>query len=218
MKEEIIELACKILTGTISEKEIKSTDKESLKEVIELLECNNLSLVKELNQRMMKYEIEKSPLFSLKEYIKREEEGCFYPYPCSYNVKTYKAAVGLIYDDNSFFCNVPLNFSHAEVVTEYMRKKDPNYENLVLFNLNHRSETREWEEKVMEEEHAIVVQLMPNDFGALFYIPEEITPYQQEELENINNLLKENNISTDTNQDDMNLEEYLESIQKKKTK
>ena len=218
MEKEIIELAYRILTGSIHENEIESIDKEQLKETYELLECENLSLVKELNQRMMKYEIDKSPLFSLKEYIEREKEGFLYPYPCSYNVKTYKAAVGLIYDDHSFFCNVPLNFSHAEVVTEYMRRKDPNYENLVLYNLNHRNETREWEEKVMEEEHAIVIQLMPNDFGALFYIPKDITPYQQEELENINNLLKENNISTDTNQDDMNLEEYLESIQKKKTK
>lgn len=218
MKEEIIELAYRILTGLIHEKEIESIDKEQLKEAYELLECENLSLIKELNQRMMKYEIDKSPLFSLKEYIKREEEGYLYPYPCSYNVKTYKAAVGLIYDDNSFFCNVPLNFSHAEVVTEYMRRNNPNYENLVLFNLNHRNETREWEEKVTEEEHAIIVQLMPNDFGALFYIPENITFYQQEELENVNNLLKENNISADTNQNEMNLEEYLESIQKKKTK
>ena len=214
-EKEIVELAFQLLTGKIKEDDLDKHDTLIKDKVLILLDGNDHILSKKLDKRLIKQEIENSKDFDILEFLERPDHEFEYPYNCPYNIKNYKAAVGLIYDNNSFFCNVPINSTHAHVVTELHRLTEPDYEELNLYNLIHRNTTDGWQDKIMKEEHAIVIHLMPNDFGAAFFIPDNITSYQKKELERINRILLSKGILGEIFKSGQLLVEYLADLKRK---
>ena len=203
--DEVVDLAYQILNCNISIKELEKKDKSTKVKLIELLEDMNIPEKLLLNKKLIEEEMNLSDQFHLSEFLEKPDFDYQYPYPCPFNKKTHKAALGFIYDNKSIYCNVPLNASHLEVFMELHKRNNPNDNNMLLFEQNHKG----WQNVLMEKEHVIIIYFLPNDYGAVFFIPSDITSYQIQELEKMNELLKKKNIICETNKYNVKLPIYL---------
>ena len=210
------------LAFSILKKDIKIEDLDKYDESIRIEVDNILSnKVDSTNYNRICYILKKlivedavnrSSSFDLEEFFDRSDFGYQFPYECYFNRQTHKAAIGLIFEDKSFYCDVPLYSNHGSVATQYFRLEDPNFEELSIYHLLHPDDTRDWQDMLMDEKKAIVIHFMPNEYGAAFFIPENITDFQRSELDKINELLKSKKINSETNKDCKSLSEYLDSV------
>lgn len=206
MDENLIaQLACEILLGKMTIEDLEKYNSSIKEEVLNTLHLKNQKIGLLVNKILIQEELDKSDKFDLERFLDKPD----------FSIGTHKAALGLIYDNHAFYCEVPFVSSHAHVATAYYRRKDPNYEELSVYGLLHPNNGKEWQDKLMEEDHAIVIHFLPNEYGEAFFIPENITNYQKEELERINSLLQARNIATETNYEDKNLSEYLTELKSK---
>ena len=159
-----------------------------------------------LEQIIRNKAIETSKDFSLEEFLKKEDIIESFKYKCEYNRKGYKAALGLITPNQALYCDVPIG-NHAEMVSAYY-KDDPEYAYLNLQSIIH-PEKPNWHEKVMEEKNAVIIHFMPNEFGAVIYIPNELTEFQYSELVKISETLIKNEVKPETNYEGLTLDKAL---------
>ena len=214
--ELVADLAFKILKEQIGINDIDNYPEEIKKEVINLLNNNSSFEYKtRLRVKICIDAIVDYKNFDLNEYVERDDSYYQFPFACPFNKKAEKAALGYILPDNAIYCDVPIRNNHADVVTQIHRMIDPDYEDLRTYSVLH-PENRDWHEKVMDEEKCIIIHFMSNNYGAVIYIPNEITPFQEQELNKINDILTENNIKTVTNKDEISLSEYIEGLNDKK--
>ena len=213
--DEIVDLAYKILMQAITIEETEKYEKDEIRKALELLDEKDKSdefkvLERKLKKKLRMEAIKNSDNFDLETFVDKPDYDLSFPYECPFNKRTHKAALGLIFPDKAFYCEVPIHSNHANMATEYYRRSDPKYEDLSFYQYLHPEEENGWQGKITKEDQAIVIHFLPNEYGAAFCIPEEITPFQRQELEKINQLLEEKGIERNTNKDDKNLSEYLE--------
>ena len=214
--ELVADLAFKILNGQIGINDIDNYSDDIKKEVVNLLNKNSSYKYKiRLREKICLNVIMDYKNFDLSEFVERDDSSYQFPFTCPFNKKTEKAALGYILQDNAIYCDVPIGNNHADVVTQIHRMINPDYENLNAYSALH-PEVSDWHEKVMDEENCIIIHFLPNKYGTIIYIPNEITPFQEQELNKINDILTENNIKTVTNKDEISLSEYIEGLNDKK--
>jgi hypothetical protein len=216
----IANLAFNILKNNMKVEDLDKYDESIRTEVNNVLSnkvaSENYNRVCYILQKLIEKEaIDRSSSFDLKEFFDRKDFDYQFPYECYFNRRTHKAAIGLIFEDKAFYCDVPLYSNHGSMATQYFRLDDPNFEELSIYNLLHPDDPRDWQDVIMEEKKAIVIHFMPNEYGAAFFIPDNINEFQQEELTRINSLLESKKIVSETNIDSKPLSQYLDSLQEK---
>ena len=151
-----------------------------------------IPLVRELRDLLIDLAIEDAPNFSLDNFLKSNVYKGF-PYECRYNkfIAPNKAALGLIFPEHTFYCNVPIDTIHFSVTIRLFQKSDPNLAHKLI-------NSKSWQKTLMKEKNVIIIHFLPNACGEAIYIPEKITEFQYNELVKINELLQKYNIEGDT--------------------
>ena len=213
----IVKFCYYVLVGELDLNELNNIDRNLVEKINLVLNYDYkndnknkdiLKLKSKLDKLLRQIELSKSDNFSLDAFLNESDYNTFYKHKCSFNGNGHKAAIALIFPDKSLYANVPIHSNHADMVTEYMRNDNPKYENLAVYHILNNG--ADWHDKIMVEEQAIIIHFLPNEFGEVVYIPDNISEYQYNELININNVLKQKGIEAETNYCEMLLNDAIE--------
>ena len=209
---KVVDLAYKVLYKIIPVEELDKEDAKIKLEVMNLLNDEaDFKFSLAFDRKIMNEKLLEGKNFDLMEFLNKPDYNYEFPYKCPYNKKSGKAALGCINKNEAIYCEVPPHSNHADAITAIHKIVNPNYENLAVYHLKHKDDPNgsDWHSKVMNEEGCIIIHFIPNEYGeALFYIPNEITDFQYQELLKINSMLSEKGIVSETNHN-KTLQDYL---------
>lgn len=159
-----------------------------------------------LNSLLTEIYIDEGNGFSVEEFFDKPDKYKRFKLECPYNINKYKSALGYILPNQAFYCNVAED--HAITLTALIRRENPDFEDLDSWENNH-PEQPDWHNALMNNQQAIIIHFIPNEYPSVIYIPSKISKFQYDELSKLEQILQAHNITTTTNYKELDLTDVL---------